>query len=112
MEKKKHLVKIALYNSDKTEVKYLNHDSELSRSITLFTDLKELEKNLETFFKHFNKQKIEEICNNCKCNKEEIKVETLKNKTDSWWTTIMFKIIVKDGFAPMYILKYMIIDKQ
>ena len=47
-----------------------------------------------------------------KCNKEEIKVETLKNKTDSWWTTIMFKIIVKDGFAPMYILKYMIIDKQ
>ena len=43
--------------------------------------------------------------------KEEIKVETLKNKTDSWWTTIMFKIIVKDGFAPMYILKYMIIEK-
>ena len=50
MKKKKHLVKIALYNSDKTEVKYLNHDSELSRSITFFTDLKELEKNLETFF--------------------------------------------------------------
>ena len=44
MEKKKYLVKIALYNSDKTEVKYLNHDSELSRSITLFTDLKESEK--------------------------------------------------------------------
>ena len=112
MKKKKYLVKLEFHDSAKREVKYLNSNSELSRSITLFTDLKELEKNLKSFFKHFNKQKIEEICNNCKCNKEEIKVETLKNKTDSWWTTIMFKIIVKDGFAPMYILKYMIIEKQ
>lgn len=108
MKKKKYLVKIEFHDS----VKYLNSDSELSGCNTLFADLEESQRRIEVFCKRFNEQKIEEICNFHEWNRENIKVKTLKTIYDPEWISVMFSYESKNGSAPLYMFKYMIIEKS
>ena len=107
MKKKKYLVKIEFHDS----VKYLNSDSELSGCNTLFADLEESQRRIEVFCKRFNEQKIEEICNFNGWNRENIKVKTSKTIYDPEWISVIFSKESKNGSAPLYMFKYMIIEK-